>query len=76
MEVIIDGVKYIPAKEAIANRDAIIRGILNSFWGELGDTYDEDYKCDGVYCVVTDDPNYSTSPSVKDIADKIAEYSK
>ena len=63
-------------KEAIANREAIIRGILHNYWGELGDRYDEDYHCEDVYCVVTDDPNYSHYPSVKDIADKIAEYSK
>ena len=74
-EVFINGVKYIPAKNVVANRDAIIRGLLKSFWGELGEEYNEDDKADGVYCFVTDDPNYSGSRTVQQVADDIAEYS-
>lgn len=76
MEVLIDGVKYIPAKDAIANRDAIIRGLLDMFWGELGESYDEDEKCDSVYCIITDSPEQQDYITVQEVADKIAEYSK
>lgn len=77
MEVIIDGVKYIPAKEAIANRDAVIRGLMEQFWGNLGETYDENDKCNGVYCIVTDDPSrYNNPRTVQQVADSIAEFAK
>jgi len=33
-KVIIDGVEYVPAKEALANRDAIARTLLQQFWGD------------------------------------------
>ena len=37
MRVTIDGVEYIPAKEALANETAIAKGLLSFFWGECSD---------------------------------------
>ena len=36
-KVLIDGVEYIPAKEALANEKAIARGLLQQFWGVCTD---------------------------------------
>lgn len=36
-KVIIDGVEYIPAKYALANRLDIAKGLLMSFWGICDD---------------------------------------
>ena len=36
-KVIIDGVLYIPAKEVLANRMEIAKGLLMGFWGECDD---------------------------------------
>ena len=74
MKVIIDGVEYIPAKEAIANRDAVIRGLLSSFWGELGKEYDENDKCSDVYVFVTDDSRFTGNRTVQQVADDIAKF--
>ena len=76
-EVIIDGIKYLPAKEVDSNRDAIIRGLMSEFWGELGESYDEDEKCKGVYIVFTEEPNdYHNRLSVQGMADRITEYAQ
>lgn len=75
MEVVIDGVKYIPAKEAIANREAVVRGLLKCFWGSLGDSFDEDEKCEGLYLRITEGQQDHDDPTVQEVADLIAEYS-
>ncbi len=37
MRVTIDGIEYIPAKEAIANRIEIAKGLLIGWWGKAND---------------------------------------
>ena len=75
MKVIIDGVEYIPVKEAIANRDAIIRGLLKSYYGNLDETYDEDKMCRGIYVYVIDDPEFSRHRTVQQVIEDIAKFS-
>lgn len=54
--VIIDGVRYIPAKEAVANEKAIARGLLMQFWGIASDEDIEEMLADGdVYVYVNDE---------------------
>ncbi len=74
MEVIINGIKYVPATEAVANTDAIIRGLMLSFYGELGETYED--KLDGVYVVVTDDNRFAHERTMHDVITDISKYIK
>jgi hypothetical protein len=71
MKVIIDGEEYLLAREVLANRDAIIRGLLSEFWGELGKTYNEKEKCDGITVFVND---LGEGIPLLDIVNKIANY--
>jgi len=72
-EVIIDGVKYIPAKEAVANRVQIIQGLLSDFWGVVK-AEEVDEKSEDMYVIVTDSPPYecrTIEEVVNDIAKEI-----
>jgi len=42
-KVFIDGVEYVPAKEALANEKAIARGLLQQFWGNCTDERLEEF---------------------------------
>ena len=34
MNVVIDGVKYVPAKEVVVNREVLLRALIGLFWGD------------------------------------------
>jgi len=34
MNVVIDGVKYVPAKEVVVNREVLLRALVELFWGD------------------------------------------
>lgn len=55
MEVIIDGVKYVPVMEANANMEAIARGLIYSFWGEACNKSTLPEKMEGLTVRVFDD---------------------
>ena len=54
------------------NRDAVIRGLMSIFWGELGATYDEADKCDGISVYVNDS---GRGIPLLDMVDLIVDYS-
>lgn len=72
MEVIIDGVRYVPAIEASADMKSIARGLLASFWGHVGDDLAE--KMDGITVRVFDDGQ--GEPIEKVLADIATELAK
>lgn len=54
-EVIIDGVKYIPAKEALANWKDIAKGLLMQYWDNCSDEkLEELLKDEGIKVLVHD----------------------
>jgi hypothetical protein len=53
-EVIIDGVRYVPAVDAVANSEAIIRGLLMEFWGVVSENTTLEEACRGVHVLVSD----------------------
>lgn len=73
MEVVIDGVLYLPAKQVLANRDSIIRGLMSEFWGEIDKDYDEAKICNGVFVYVDD--NGQGIPLLR-MVDIITKYSQ
>lgn len=81
MDVVIDGVKYLPAKQVLANRDAIIRGLMSEYWGDLmseywgdlPDEYDEKDTCEDIFVSVNDCGD--GIPLLK-MADIISEYAQ
>ena len=71
MKVIIDDVEYIPAKNALANRMDIIRGLLSIFWGTCSDeTAEELYEDPNIRVIVSDSSNEGIS--LKEMVDEIA----
>jgi len=70
-DVIIDGVRYVPAIEAHPNMEAIAAGLISSFWGvvnERGDALKE--KMEGLTVLVYDD---GQGEPIEDILGLIAE---
>jgi hypothetical protein len=55
VEVIIDGVRYVPVVEANPNMEAIAAGLISSFWGEVGRGEDLAKKMEGLTVRVYDD---------------------
>lgn len=54
-KVIIDGVEYIPAKDALANRKEIARGLLRQFWGKCNDeTIEKSIRSQNIKVLVHD----------------------
>lgn len=56
MDVMIEGVRYVPAIEATSNMRAIARGLIADFWGVVKDC-DLEEKMEGLYVRVMDDGN-------------------
>lgn len=54
MEVIINGIRYVPVMESNPNMNAIAKGLLKSFWGSFpkDDKLKEDME--GMYVCVND----------------------
>ena len=54
MEVIINGIRYVPVMESNPNMNAIAKGLLTSFWG--GEPKDDKLKeeMEGMYVSVND----------------------
>lgn len=52
-------------------RDAVVRGLLEEFWGKLGENYDEDDRSEGIHVIVTDNPQGENGLSVQDVTDAI-----
>jgi hypothetical protein len=59
--VFIDGVEYIPAKQAIANEEAIRRGLIMQFWGSCSDIEQLNRICSVVRVIVTDSREYGAT---------------
>jgi len=72
-EVIIDGVRYIPANHALANNLAIKRGLLEQFWG-VCDPSEIDEKWEGLRVIVTDENRDNEGRDIADILAAIAGY--
>lgn len=73
-EVIIDGVRYVPATEAAPSIEAIARGLMARFWGEIGPETDWREAASGVYVYVNDDRDgYPIESILADIAEKIGQ---
>lgn len=54
-KVIIDGIEYIPAKEALANRTAIAKGLLMQYWDNCSsEKMEELIKDEGIKVLVHD----------------------
>jgi len=70
-DVIIDGVKYIPAKEANANTLAIAKGLLMEFWGDCSDEKATEFINDPSIKVLINDCGEGVSLS--QVLDNIAE---
>ena len=77
MKVEIDGNVYVPATEAIANAEAIVRGLMDAFWGALPANDDLKERADGLRVIVTDSPPRGWSGlSIDEVVAAIAKYSK
>jgi hypothetical protein len=73
VEVIIDGVRYVPVTEANPNMEAIAAGLISSFWGEVGRGDDLAEKMEGLTVRVYDDGDGDSLESVlADIARELA----
>ena len=75
MEVIIDGIRYIPAKNVIANRMNIAKGLLMQFWGVCDDKQANELINDGELGVIVTDDTSMGGISLKEALDNIAEES-
>ena len=53
--VVIDGITYIPARDVLANEDAIARGLLVHFWGNCTDEQLAEFKADSEIRVSVND---------------------
>lgn len=69
-EVLIDGVRYVPAHTVIANRDKVKAIFVNEFWGGFDHTKD----MSDVFVIVTDDPSgYHKPKTVDEFVDQLAD---
>ena len=68
--VMIDGVTYIPAKEAIANSTAIAKGLLQSYWGDCTDDQLKEFLNDPSICVLVNDEGIGDT--LQSVIDNIA----
>ncbi len=76
MEVIINGMRYVPVTEANPNMKAIARGLLASFWGSVSDN-DLAEKMEGITVRVFDDGKGEPIEKVlADIAEELAKQNK
>ena len=74
--VIINGVTYIPAKEALANELDIAKGLLLKWYGECTDGKARELIDDPtMYVCVSDDPEIG-GESLRTVLDDIAKVSK
>lgn len=71
MKVVIDGVTYIPAKEAVANERVIARGLLLQFWGRASDEDIDEMLADGDVFVYVNDEGKGVT--LRNALDDIAE---
>jgi hypothetical protein len=71
-EVMIDGVRYVPATDAAINMEAVIRGLLMSYWGVVAGPLDE--AMSDVHVYVND--NCTGVPIQSVLADIAAELVK
>ena len=70
-KVIIDGVEYIPAKEANANELAIAKGLLMQFWGVCDDDKARELSDDSDIRVLVND--WGRGETLRCVLDAIAE---
>lgn len=70
-KVIIDGVEYIPAKEALANRIDIAKGLLMGFWGVCSTAKAEELIKDESIKVLVHDWGAGGKP-LSEVLDEIA----
>lgn len=68
--VIIDGIEYIPAKEANANTLEIAKGLLMSFWGTCDDEKAKELMNDPSIRVLVND--YGEGIPLSEVMDDIA----
>ncbi len=76
LEVVIDGVKYVPADVAVANSMAIKRGLLEQFWGEV-EPEEVDEKWSLVRLAVADSlvmDGYDDAWDIDEVLQHIAKY--
>ena len=62
-EVIINGVKYLPAKKVILNSKDFKKALIGLWWGNASDSTIDKYE-NSLYIEVTDEPQYENSPTV------------
>jgi len=74
VEVIIDGVRYIPAKSAIANTLDIVKGLLAEGYGTADDEEAENQLRSGYYRVLVND--WGEGVPLSKIIDNISEIAK
>jgi hypothetical protein len=55
MKVLIDGVQYVPVIKANTNIEAIAKGLIYQFWGDISENENLYDKLDGLYIRVYDD---------------------
>ncbi len=74
-EVIIDGVRYLPAHEVAASEQAIMEGLLMQWWGDCtGKTIEEIRKlCTDVRVIVTDCFDSTEGDTVENVIAEITE---
>ena len=76
-EVIIDGVRYLPATKVLANELTIARGLLEQFWGPTDDKgarklIDQDH----IRVLVSDSISVNQGQSLREILDTITEIAQ
>ena len=62
VEVMIDGVRYVPAREIAANVNDIKEALLDCFWGEGYRGIDPTRAEEGIYIIVSDDASLDGEP--------------
>jgi len=68
-EVIIDGVRYIPAAEVVVNSDDVAKALYRECWGDLEM---DDKDLDRLWVIVTDDRHEGGhSPTLRQFIDKL-----
>lgn len=69
-KVTIDGVEYIPAKEAVANEMEVAKALLFFFWGKCSDERATELLNDPDIRVFVNDSEQG--PSLREVLDEVA----
>lgn len=68
--VVINGVEYLPVSKANPNAEQIARGIMESFWGEIPDSYSWENEASELR-VECSDSLHDDSPTVMEVVGQI-----